>query len=165
MHARYRSLLGQINWLQRVEHSCSVATSFPDVLQGQLLQQLVMWRHSTSWRDRLKSQPAKLQFWPLTGPLKDNWISWCLLPKQRRWIFTERHGSVLSRVACAIVKRRNVMHGSLIDHESQRIRRIVLSTTVAELYLFMKCCGSWQFLRGLWMDISGEVAGLAQTTW
>ena len=55
-------------------------------------------------------------------------------------------------------------HGSLIDHESQRNRRIVLSTTVAELYLFMKCCGSCQFLRGLWMDISGEVANIHMRT-
>ena len=38
--------------------------------------------------------------------------------------------------------------------ESQKIKKIVLSTTVAELYSFMKRIGSCQFLRGL--DISGE---------
>ena len=50
--------------------------------------------------------------------------------------------------------------GSLIDYESQKIKKTVLSTTVAELYSLMKCFGSCQFLRGLWMDISGEVANL-----
>ena len=49
-------------------------------------------------------------------------------------------------------------HGSLVDCESQRIKEIVLSTTVAEPYSFMKCFGSCQFLPGLWMDLSGEVA-------
>ena len=39
-------------------------------------------------------------------------------------------------------------NGSLIDCESQKIRKNVLSTTVAELYPFTKCFGSCQFLRG-----------------
>ena len=51
-----------------------------------------------------------------------------------------------------------------VDYESQKIKKTVLSTTVAELYYFMKCCGSCQFLRGLWMDISGEVADIHMTT-
>ena len=44
-------------------------------------------------------------------------------------------------------------HGSLVDYESQKIKRNVLSTTVAEFYSFMKCFGSCEFLRGLWMDL------------
>ena len=44
------------------------------------------------------------------------------------------------------------------DYESQKIKRTMLSTTVADLYSFMKCFVSCLFLRGLWMDISGEVA-------
>ena len=43
---------------------------------------------------------------------------------------------------------------------SQKIKKTVLSTTVAELYFFMKCFGSCQFLRGLWMDISGQVTNV-----
>ena len=49
-------------------------------------------------------------------------------------------------------------YGSLIDCESQKIEKTVLSTNVAVLYSFMKCVGSCQFRRGLWMDISSEVA-------
>ena len=39
--------------------------------------------------------------------------------------------------------------GSLIDYESRKIKRTVLSTTVAELYALTKCYGSAQFYRGL----------------
>ena len=41
---------------------------------------------------------------------------------------------------------------------------IVLSTTVTELYSFMKCLGSCQFLRELWTDLSGEVANIHMRT-
>ena len=51
-------------------------------------------------------------------------------------------------------------YGSLIDYENQRIKRTVISTTVAELYYFMKCFVSCKFLRGLWMDLSGEIADI-----
>ena len=39
-----------------------------------------------------------------------------------------------------------------------------LSTTVAELYAFMKCFGTCQFLRGPWMDLTGEVAPIHMRT-
>ena len=55
-------------------------------------------------------------------------------------------------------------YGSLVDYESQQIKRTVLSTTVTDLYSFMKCFGSCQFLRGLWMDMSGEVAEIHMRT-
>ena len=56
--------------------------------------------------------------------------------------------------------------GSLIDYESQikKKKKTVLSTTVAELYSFVKYFGSCQFLQGLWMDISGEVANIHMRT-
>ena len=49
-------------------------------------------------------------------------------------------------------------YGSLVDSESQQIENMVLSKTVAELFYFMKCFESCQFLCGLLMDLSGEVA-------
>ena len=55
-------------------------------------------------------------------------------------------------------------YGSLIDYESQKIKNTVLSTTVAELCSFMKCCGSCQCLQGLWMDIYGEIANTHMRT-
>ena len=54
--------------------------------------------------------------------------------------------------------RDGMLYGGLVDYENQKIKRTVLSTTVAELFSFMKCFGSCQSLRGLWMDMSGKVA-------
>jgi len=54
--------------------------------------------------------------------------------------------------------------GSLVDYESTKIRRTTLSTTVAELYSFMKCFGTCQFMRGLWMDISGMSSNIHMRT-
>ena len=39
-----------------------------------------------------------------------------------------------------------------------------MSTTVAELYAFMKCFGTCQFLKGLWMDIAGQKLDLHMRT-
>ena len=47
----HKSILGQINWLQR-GHSSNAVTNFPDVHGWQLVQHLAMLSLSTSWRDR-----------------------------------------------------------------------------------------------------------------
>jgi len=39
-----------------------------------------------------------------------------------------------------------------------------MSTTVSELYSFMKCYGTCQFLKGLWMDISAEESEIHMRT-
>ena len=39
-----------------------------------------------------------------------------------------------------------------------------MSTTVAELYSFMKCFGTCQFLRGLWMDMTSQKAEIHMRT-
>ena len=86
---------------------------------------------------QLKSQPVKLHFWPLTGPL-------------------------------SIIGFPDASYRNNDDGSSQRgmtvflaeSRETVLSTTVAELYSFMKCLGLCPFLRGSWMDIAGEGANI-----
>ena len=55
-------------------------------------------------------------------------------------------------------------HGSLVDYEGQKIKRTVVTTTVAELYSFTKCFGSCQVLLELWIDLSGEVADMHTRT-
>ena len=75
--------------------------------------------------------------------------------------FKQNHVSVRQRPECRKSKRQKKV---------KKIKKTVLSTTVGDLYSFMKCCGSCQFLRGLWMDISGYVANvymreLKQRTW
>ena len=60
--------------------------------------------------------------------------------------------------------RDGTTYGSLIDYESQKIDKTVLSISVAELYSFMKCFGSCQFRQGLWTDKSGEIANIHMRT-
>ena len=67
MHARYTSFLGQINWLQRGTQlqlcykfsSCASMAASPTIGDVKALNKLAR---------QLKSQPVKLQIWPLTGP-------------------------------------------------------------------------------------------------
>ena len=40
-----------------------------------------------------------------------------------------------------------------------------MSATVAELYSFMRCAGTCQLIRGLWMDISGMLAAIHMRTY
>ena len=106
---------------------------------------------------QIKSQPVQLQYWPLTGPLR---IPGFLDASHRN----NDEGSSQRGMTMFLAESRErssrdgMTYGSRIDHESQKIKKTVLSTAVAELYSFIKCVGSCQFLRGLWMDISGEVA-------
>ena len=87
---------------------------------------------------QLKSQPVKLQFWPLTGPLR---ILGFLDVSYRN----NEDGSSQRGMTVFLAEPREqsskdgTTHGSPIDFESQKIKRTVLSTTVAELYSFMKC--------------------------
>ena len=76
---------------------------------------------------------------------------------------TSQRGQVIF-LASERIKGTVSSRGSLIDYESQKIKRTVLSTTVSELYAFMKCFGTCQFLRGLWMDISGQAAEVHMRT-
>ncbi len=54
--------------------------------------------------------------------------------------------------------------GSMIDFDSHKINRVVLSTSVSELYSFTKCFGTCQFLRGLWVDISAACVAIHMRT-
>ena len=69
MHTMYRSLLGQINWLQSGTRfqccynvsRCASMTASPTIGDVKALNKFAR---------QLKSQSANLQFWPLTGPLR-----------------------------------------------------------------------------------------------
>ena len=138
MHTWHRGLLGQINWLQSRTlfqcwykfSRCASNTASPTICNGQVL--------NTSWRDNSCRSQWKLQFWPLTRPMRT--------------------------IGFPDASYRNDEDRSLVDYESQKINRSVLSRTVAELYSFMACFGSCQLLRGLWIDLSGEVADIHMRT-
>ena len=106
---------------------------------------------------QLKSKPVKLQFWPLTGPLI---IIGFLDASYRNNAdgYSQRGMTVFLAELRKHFLKDGMSCRSLVDYESQNIKRTVLSTNVAELHSFIKCCGSCQFLRGLWIDMSGDVA-------
>ena len=52
----------------------------------------------------------------------------------------------------------------MVDYESTKIKKTVLSTTVSELYAFMKCYGTCQFIRGLWMNMTALPAEIHMRT-
>ena len=147
MHTRNGSLLGQINWLQsRTQFQCcykfsrcaSKAAS-PTIGDVKALNKLAR---------QLKSQPMKLQFWPLTGPLRI--IGFPDASYRNNEDGSSRRGTT---EFLAESRERSSMdgmsYGSLIDFESQKVKKTVLSSAVAELYSFIKCFGSCKFLRRL----------------
>ena len=89
MQTNYRRLLGQINGLQsRAQFQCcykftrcASKADCPTIGDVNAFNKLSR---------QLKSQPVKLQFWPLTGPLRITGLPDASF-FQWRWIFTLRH--------------------------------------------------------------------------
>ena len=163
-HTLFRSILGGLNWLQsrtqfhmayKFSRSASAAAK-PTIGDLKELNKTVR---------ALKNRPVKLCFWHLPS---DN--SRCLrLIGYPDASYRNNSDKTSQRGQCiflALPRKEKVIHsyGSLVDYESSKIRRTTLSTTVAELYSFMKCYGTCQFLRGLWMDISAEAAEIHMRT-
>ena len=96
----------------------------------------------------------KLQYWPLTGPLRTLGFPDAFY-KNNDDGSSQRGMTVFLAESRERSSKDGMSYESLVDYESQKIKKIVLSTTVTELYSFIKCFGSCQLLRGLW--ISGEV--------
>ena len=72
----------------------------------------------------------------------------------RTTLMVPRSASAYS--SASLATRKGDTKGSLTDYDSHKIKRTVLSTAVAELYVFTKCYGSAQFYRGLWMDMTAQ---------
>ena len=91
----------------------------------------------------------KLQNWPLTGPLRILGILLSLSEISMVALHREAwQGSWQNRVG-EHERMECHMGAWQTTNESRKIMKLVLSTTVADLYSFMKCFGSCQFLRGL----------------
>ena len=156
LHTEYRSVLGSLNWLQsrtqfqscyRFSRAASAAAS-PTMADVRAINKLVR---------AVRAETVRLCFWPLQGQVR---VLGCPDAAYRN-----NSDKSSQRGQCIFLceqraEGRTSTRGSLVDYESQKINRTVLSTTVAELYSVMKCFGTCQVLRGLWMDISGEVAPL-----
>jgi hypothetical protein len=159
LHTEYRSLLGSINWLQsRTQFQitykfsrCASAAASPTIGDIRALNKVVR---------SVRSQHVKLHFWPLDR-LRGQAARIVGYP-DASYRNNSDGSSQRAQVIFLAEPRTTSKHsrGSLVDCESTKIKRTTLSTTVSELYSFMKCFGTCQFVRGLWMDISGESASI-----
>ena len=161
LHTSYRSVLGQINWLQsRTQFQscykfsrCASAAQSPTVGHLRELNKLVR---------QIKGQPVMMKFWPLKGKLR------LLGMPDASYKNNEDKSSQRAHVIFICESRKEhasaALHGSLVDYESHKITVTTQSTTVAELHAFMKCFGTCLFLKGLWADLSGENAEIHMRT-
>jgi len=162
MHTSYRSVLGQLNWLQsRTQFHiaypfsrCASAAAKPTIGDVRALNKAVR---------TVRSCPVVLRFHNIRVPGRPCRVLGIPDAAYRNNADgSSQRGQTIFLAAPR--ERTSDTKGSLIDYESQKIKKTVLSTTVSELYSFMKCFGTCQFLRGLWMDISGEAADLHMRT-
>jgi hypothetical protein len=160
LHTEYRSVLGVLNWLQsRTQYHiaykfsrCASAAASPTIGDCRSINKVVR---------QLKNQCVTLKFWPLKGKVRI--IGYPDASYRNNSDKSSQRGQCIF-LAEPRSSTRVDSRGSLVDFESHKINRTTLSTIVSELYSFMKCYGTCQFLRGLWMDISGEEAEIHMRT-
>ena len=133
MHTRYRSLLGQINWLQSRTQSqcykfsrCASKAASPTIGGVKALNKLAR---------QLESQPVKLQFWPLTEPSR-------IIGFPDASYRNNEDGSSQRGMTVFLAESRErsskdgMSYGSPIDNESPKIKKDCALTTVAKTVFF-----------------------------
>jgi len=158
LHSAFRSLLGKINWLQNRTRfdacyrfsRCASNSASPTVADINELNTLCR---------RIRNEHVALYFHPLTKGKDENWR----LVGYPDASYANNADKSSQRGLCIFLaepRREGVSdsRGSLIEYESHKIKKVTQSTTVAELYAFMKCFGTSLFMRGLWMDMTVTVA-------
>ena len=164
LHSAFRSLLGKINWLQnRTRYdacyrfsrcaSNSASPTVADIHDLNTLCRKIRNEHVLLYFHRLKKHPD--ENWRLVG-----------YPDAS---YNNNLDKSSQRGLCIFIAepRRDDVHnarGSLVEYESHKIKKVTQSTTVAELYAFMKCFGNCLFLRGLWMDMTATTADIHMRT-
>ena len=161
MHTAYRSVLGQLNWLQSRTQChicyrflrCASAAASPTIADVREINKIVRI---------LKSQYIDARFWPIKDPQRIigmpdvSYRNNADKSSQRAHVMfiaedrkVGRHGQ----------KGEYKVHtrGSVVDYESHKITTTTQSTTVAELNALMKCFGTCLFIRALWADVTGEI--------
>ena len=162
MHTAYRSVLGQLNWLQSRTQvhlcykfsRCASAASSPTIGDVREINKVVR---------TMKSQYVDARFWPLKGSQrilgfpdasyrnnsdKSSQRAHVIYLAEERQPYNSRYSEK---------KDSSATRGSIIDYESHKITTTTQSTTVAELQALMRCFGTCLFLRALWADVSGQI--------
>ena len=129
LHPQYRSVLGQVNWLQsRTQYKacyrfsrCAYAAAGPTIADVRALNKLVR---------SIRSEPCVLKYWPLTGNLR--LVGYPDAAYRINADSSSQRGQTMFLAGKRTVSKDGF--GSMIDFESHQINRVVLSTTVSELY-------------------------------
>lgn len=129
MHRQYRSFLGQINWLQsRTQYQacyqfsrCASAASAPTIADVKEINKLVR---------TIRNTRIDRKYWTLKAP--------CRILGYPDASYRNNSDSSSQRGQCIFIaelrsQRTISPKGSLVDYESQKVKRTTLSTTVAEL--------------------------------
>ena len=156
MHTAYRTVLGQTNWLQsRTQFHigyqfsrCASKASSPTIEDVRAINKTVRI---------IKSIPLSMRFWPLRGKTRIVGYPDASYRNNEDKSSQRAHGIFFAEQRDLRQGSSN-SRGSLVDYETHKITATTMSTTVAELRGLMRCCGSALFLRGLWSDITGEIA-------
>ena len=144
----YRSVLGQINWLQsRTQFSRRASPTIED-------------GHQKTVRT-IKSIPLSMRFWPLHGKTR--------IVGYPDASYRNNEDKSYQRVIFLAEERdlrraTSNLRGSLADYETHKVAT-TMSTTVAELHGLVRCYGSALFLRGLWSDVTGEIVKDHSAQW
>lgn len=158
MHTAYRSVLGQLNWLQSRAQvhlcykfsRCASAAASPTIGDVREINKTVR---------TLKSQYVDARFWPLKGLHRILGMPDASYRNNSDKSSQRAHVIFLaeSRNTAKHQKEQTFTRGSVIDYESHKITTTTQSTAVAELNALMKCVGACLFLRALWSDVSGDI--------
>ena len=173
LHTAYRSVLGQLNWLQSRTQvhicykfsRCASAAASPTIGDVREINKVVR---------TLKGQYIDGRFWPLKGSQrilgmpdasyrnnsdKSSQRAHVIFLAEDRNLPSKGtyRNSGYDKQAHRINGSDSATRGSIIDFESHKITITTQPTTVAELNALMKCFGTCLFLRALWADISGEI--------
>ena len=127
LHSQYRSVLGQVNWLQsRTQYKacyrcsrCASAAAGPTIADVLALNKLVR---------SIRSEPCVLKYWPLKGNLR--FVGYPDAAYRNNADNHSQRGQTIFSGGKQFAKEG---FGSMIDFEYHKIYRVVLSTTVSEL--------------------------------
>ena len=155
-HTAYRSVLGQINWLQsRTQFHicykfsrCASRAASPTIADVRQINKVVR---------TIRAHSLTMRFWPLHGPCRIVGYPDASYRNNEDKSSQRAHTIFLAEPRDK-TRVSEFTRGSLVDYESHKITATTMSTTVAELHGLMRCFGSCQYIRGLWADVSGEVA-------
>ena len=136
-HTAYRSVLGQINWLQsrtqfhigyQFSRRASKASS-PTIEDVRAINKTVR---------TIKSIPLSMRFWPLRG--KTRIVGYPDASYRNNEDKSSQRAHVIFLAEQTDLRQGSSnSRGSLIDYETHKITATTMSTTVAELHGLMRC--------------------------